>query len=123
VGTASASLTVPPVDDSAFEPSEGVTLTLGTGTGYTRGTPNTASGTISDNESPAQISVADATVTEADSGSPVLAIQVSLLTAFTQTVTVTATTVQGSAQANKDYKTTTTTLTFAPGVTTLSFNV
>jgi hypothetical protein len=38
-------------------------------------------------------------------------------------VTVTATTIQGSALANKDYKTTTTTLTFAPGVTTVNFNV
>ena len=38
-------------------------------------------------------------------------------------MTVTATTVQGSALAGKDYKTTTTTLTFAAGVTTVSFNV
>jgi hypothetical protein len=53
----------------------------------------------------------------------VLAIAVSLLAPFTQTVTVTATTVQGSALAGKDYKTTTTTLTFAAGVTTVFFNV
>ena len=79
-------------------------------------------GTIADNEPRAQISVADATVTETN-GTQVLAIQVTLAAPFTQTVTVTATTVQGSALAGKDYKTTTTTLTFAPGVTTVSFNV
>ncbi len=121
-GVASAILTVTPVDDSAFEPSETVILTLGNGTGYTRGTPTTATGTIADNEPRAQISVADATVTETN-GTQVLAIQVTLAAPFTQTVTVTATTVQGSALAGKDYKTTTTTLTFAPGVTTVSFNV
>src|SRR5438067_1253448 len=39
-----------PVDDTAIEPTEDVVLTLVAGSGYTVGTPSSASGTIADND-------------------------------------------------------------------------
>jgi Ca2+-binding RTX toxin-like protein len=50
-GASVATLTVTPVDDTALETNEGVTLTIAAGTGYTVGTPS-ASATITDNDTP-----------------------------------------------------------------------
>ena len=49
-GASSATLTARPINDTAVEPAEGVTLTIAAGTGYTPGTPATATGTITDND-------------------------------------------------------------------------
>src|SRR5678815_3921130 len=49
-GVTTATLTITPVDDTAVEPTEGVTLTLAAGSGYTVGSPGAASGTITDND-------------------------------------------------------------------------
>jgi hypothetical protein len=51
-GSSSATITVTPIDDTAIETSEGVTVTLGAGSGYTVGSPSSASGTITDNDTP-----------------------------------------------------------------------
>jgi hypothetical protein len=48
-GATSAVIPLTPVDNTSIEPSESVTLTLTSGTGYTVGTPSTATGTIADN--------------------------------------------------------------------------
>ena len=56
-GATSATVTVTPVDDSAFEGAETVTLTLASGTGYTVGSPASASGTIADNDAAPTVSV------------------------------------------------------------------
>ncbi|MEJ0035082.1 MAG: S8 family serine peptidase [Gammaproteobacteria bacterium] len=49
-GSASATITVTPVDDSAVEGSETVIATLQTGTGYEVGSPSSATVTIADND-------------------------------------------------------------------------
>ncbi len=49
-GSASATVTVTPVDDSAVESNETVILTVTSGTGYTVGTPASATVTIADND-------------------------------------------------------------------------
>src|SRR5262249_35698515 len=121
-GSAGATLTVTPVDDLIFEGPETVVLTLAAGSNYTVGSPASASATIADNESPPAISIADATVTEGDKNAT-LAIPVTLSVASSTTVTVTATTNPGTALAPGDFVQTTTTLTFAPGVTQVLFNV
>jgi len=48
----SADVTVTPIDDTAIESSEGVTMTLVAGSGYNVGSPSAASGTITDNDTP-----------------------------------------------------------------------
>jgi hypothetical protein len=50
-GSASATLTVTPLDDAQIEGPETVTLTLQAGTAYTLGSPSTATVTINDNDS------------------------------------------------------------------------
>ena len=49
-GAASATVPVQPVDDSATEPTETVTLGVAPGTGYTVGSPATANVSIADND-------------------------------------------------------------------------
>jgi hypothetical protein len=66
-GSASAQITLTPIDDTNVEGNETVVLTLSTSASYTRGTPNNATVTIGDNE-PAlptvTISASDTTATE-----------------------------------------------------------
>ncbi|MBE9235079.1 hypothetical protein IQ227_03230 [Anabaena aphanizomenioides LEGE 00250] len=50
VGSATATITVTPIDDAIYEFGETVTLTLNSGTSYTLGTNNTATLTIVDND-------------------------------------------------------------------------
>src|SRR5262249_19182306 len=57
VGATTATITLNPVDDLIFEGSETATVTIGTGTGYTVGTPASATGTIADNDVAPSISV------------------------------------------------------------------
>jgi RHS repeat-associated protein len=47
-GSSTATVTIDPTTDTTVEPDETVALTLATGTGYTVGTPNAATGTIFD---------------------------------------------------------------------------
>jgi Ca2+-binding RTX toxin-like protein len=56
-GQASATVIVTPVDDSIAEPTENVSLTINSGTGYTVGTQSSASGSITDNDGPASVSI------------------------------------------------------------------
>ena len=51
-GVTSATITVTPVDDTVFEGTQSVTLTIASGTGYVVGSPATATGTIADNDTP-----------------------------------------------------------------------
>src|SRR5262249_53353217 len=57
-GSTGGTITVTPDDDSTGEAAEGVTLTLASGTGYTVGTPASASGSIADNDGTPSVSVA-----------------------------------------------------------------
>ena len=50
IGATSATITVTPIDDSQLESAETVVATLMAGTGYTVGTPSSATVTISDDE-------------------------------------------------------------------------
>ncbi|TRV05183.1 MAG: hypothetical protein EWV73_01085 [Microcystis wesenbergii Mw_QC_B_20070930_S4D] len=64
--SATATVTVDPTADTIVESNETVALTLATGTGYTVGTPNTATGTITNDDTsvPSQLSINDITVVE-----------------------------------------------------------
>jgi hypothetical protein len=67
VGALQATLTVTPVDDTVVEGAEGVTLAVGAGTGYTVGSPASASGTIADNDTAPVPTTSLVTVTATDS--------------------------------------------------------
>ena len=64
-GVSSATITAKPVDDSIIETAETVTVTVGTGTGYTPGAALSATGSIADNDTPVVVVAAtDATGSE-----------------------------------------------------------
>jgi hypothetical protein len=120
-GTSVATLTVTPVDDSAVESTETVVLTIAAGSGYSVGSPASATGSIADNDV-RTLSVGDVNVTEKNNNTNINVV-VSLSSASTTAVTVTVTTVAGTALAGSDFQTKTSTLTFNAGVTSLNFQV
>jgi len=112
-----ATVTVDPTADTTVESNETVALTLATGTGYTIGTPNTATGTIANDDTNVTLAVSSGSVTEDGTSN--------LVYTFTRTgVTTNALTVNytlgGTATLNTDYTRTGTnnTVTFAANATT-----
>jgi Ca2+-binding RTX toxin-like protein len=79
--------------------------------------------TDADNGSSVLFSVADATVTEADTGTTTVSVVVTRSGPATSAVSVTVATAPGTALAGSDYQTRTATLTFAAGVTQMTFVV
>jgi large repetitive protein len=112
-GQTSKTVTVLVQADAAFEPSETLILGLSSPTGATIGGSGT--GTIDDDDD--AISIADAAVTEGNSGTANAVFAVRLGAASPNTITVDYSTFDGSATAPDDYGTTSGTLTFAPGQT------
>ncbi|MBD2141966.1 endo-1,3-1,4-beta-glycanase ExsH [Anabaena sp. FACHB-1250] len=118
-GSTTTTITVTPTDDLIFEGNETVTLALATGTGYTLGTPQTATVTIADNDAIPQVSINDVAITEGNSGTRNATFTVSLSNPSSQTISVNYQTVDDDATtANNDYVATTGTITFTPGQTT-----
>ncbi|MBE5228982.1 MAG: endo-1,3-1,4-beta-glycanase ExsH [Microcystis aeruginosa PMC 728.11] len=121
--SATATVTVDPTADTTVEPDETVILTLATGTGYTVGTPNAATGTITNDDLPSvTLAVSPASVTEDGT--------TNLVYTFTRTgVTTNSLTVNytlgGTATLNNDYTRTGTnnTVTFAAGSSTATVTV
>jgi hypothetical protein len=68
-GSATADVTVTPIDDTSIEPTESVSITLSASAAYTVGTPSSGSVDIADNDTSSSpivsVSVTDATATEA----------------------------------------------------------
>ncbi|WP_159294920.1 beta strand repeat-containing protein, partial [Microcystis aeruginosa] len=121
-GSATATVTVDPTADTIVESNETVILTLATGTGYTVGTPNAATGTINNDDTRVTLAVAPSSVTEDGT--------TNLVYTFTRTgVTTNALTVNytlgGTATLNTDYTRTgtTNTVTFAANATTATVTV
>ena len=110
--------------DTAVEANETVTLTLSSPNGATIA-DGTAVGTITNDDTPPTptLAVADATVTEGNSGTRNLAFTVSLSAAATGPVTVAYATSNGTATAGSDYTAASGTLTFAAGETSKVVNV
>ncbi|HEX5591393.1 MAG TPA: Calx-beta domain-containing protein [Candidatus Limnocylindrales bacterium] len=123
-GVASATITITPVDDTAVESAETVSLALVAGTGYGLASPTSGSVSIADNDVGAAptISIADRTVTE-DNKNAVVQIAVTLSAPSSVPISVTWTTVAGTAVAGADFVAASGTLTFSPGVTQLFVNV
>ena len=126
-GVTAQSVHVGIIGDTVVEPNETFTVTLSAPTGLTiaRGT---ATGTITNDDAVAvvtapTVSLADASVTEGNSGTVNLAFTATLSKAATTPVTVTYATSNGTATAGQDYTAASGTITFAPGVISQTVNV
>ncbi|HEX4999366.1 MAG TPA: Calx-beta domain-containing protein, partial [Terriglobia bacterium] len=122
-GVTSATITLTPVDDSAVEGTENVTLTLAAGSGYTVGALGAATGTIADNDTLPTLSISSASTTEGNGGKKTVSLTVTLSAVSTSVVTVAYATADLTALASEDYVATSGTLTFAPGQTSQTISV
>ncbi len=115
-GATTATVTVDPTADIIFEADETIALTLATGTGYNVGTTTAITGTITNDDIPPAISIADFTIVEGIDGNPTQSlITISLNKASSQAIAVNYATSNGTAIAGTDYTATTGILTFAVG--------
>ncbi|MCA2720146.1 Calx-beta domain-containing protein [Microcystis sp. M169S2] len=115
--SATATVTVDPTPDTTVEPDETVILTLAAGTGYTVGTPNAATGTITNDDTSVTLAVSPSSVTEDGTTNLVYTFTRSGVTTNALTVNYTR---GGTATLNTDYTRTgtTNTVTFAAGSST-----
>ena len=102
-GNTTGTITVNPTADATIEADETVTLTLAAGTGYTVGVPNSATGTVLNDDLP-NLTINDVTVTEGNSGITNAVFTVSLSApAGPGGVTFNIATANGTATAGTDY--------------------
>ena len=102
-GNTTGTITVDPAADTTIEADETVTLTLAAGTGYTVGVPNSATGTILNDDLP-NLTIDDVTVNEGNAGITNFTFTVSLSApAGPGGVTFDIATANGSATAGVDY--------------------
>jgi Ca2+-binding RTX toxin-like protein len=115
--SATATVIVDPTADTIVESNETVILTLATGTGYTVGTPNAATGTINNDDTSVTLAVSPSSVTEDGTANLVYTFTRSGVTTNALTVNYT---IGGTATLNTDYTRTgtTNTVTFAAGSST-----
>jgi choice-of-anchor A domain-containing protein len=120
-GQTVAHIAVQVLGDALVEPDETFSVVLSSPLAATvdRGV---AVVTVRDDDVPV-LSATAPTVLEGDQGSTPLAFTVTLSSTSPQTLVVQATTVDGTALAGQDYEPISTTLTFAPGVTSATVTV
>ncbi|MFM6775317.1 MAG: DUF4347 domain-containing protein, partial [Microcystis panniformis] len=119
--SATATVTVDPTADTTVEPDETVILTLASGTGYTVGTPNAATGTITNDDLPSiTLAVSPSSVTEDGTTNLVYTFTRSGVTTDALTVNYT---VEGTATNGTDYASIPTSVTFAANSATATVTV
>lgn len=126
-GQTSKTISVAVKGDLTHEPTETFALTLGSPTGLTIA-DGSGLGTITNDDAPPGLAIADKSTTEGNTGTKNLVLTVTLSAASSSTVTVDYATADlgsglGFAAAGSDYVATSGTLSFAPGVTNLSVTV
>jgi len=122
-GGASATITLKPVADGKLEPAQTAVLTIATGTTYVVGSPTSATVTLYDTTAPT-VSITPTTMTKAGSTSnQTLTFTITLSGSSPNTTGVTVKTADGTAKAGTDYTLVSTTLSFAPGVTSRTLTV
>jgi hypothetical protein len=121
--SAIATVTVDPTADTIVESDETVILTLAAGTGYTVGTPNAATGTITNDDTSvtSQLSINDITVVEGKDNNAILTVTVD--NPNPQPITFNYTTAPINATANVDYTSKTGTITIAPNTSTATISI
>nr|NCR65247.1 hypothetical protein [Microcystis aeruginosa LL11-07] len=118
--SSTATLIVDPTADTTVEPDETVILTLATGTGYTVGTPNTATGTIN-NDDFSQLSINDITVVEGKDNNAILTVTVD--NPNSQQISVNYATEPIDATSNVDYTSQTGTLIIPANTSTATISI
>ncbi|MDV2450049.1 putative Ig domain-containing protein [Xanthomonas hortorum] len=102
-GQTTGTITINPTADATIEPDETVVLTLASGTGYNVGSPNSATGTILNDDQPT-LSINDVSVNEGNAGTSNATFTVSLSQpAGTGGVSFDIATADGTATAGVDY--------------------
>jgi|GEM_PF-2687375 len=121
--SATVTVIVDPTADTIVESNETVILTLATGTGYTVGTPNAATGTITDDDTSvtSQLSINDITVVEGKDNHAILTVTVD--NPNPQPITFNYTTAPINATANVDYTSKTGTITIAANTATATISI
>ena len=122
-GSASATITVTPVDDTAVEGNETVTVTLSSNAAYSVGSPSSATITIADNDGSAptvSISAPDPNASEAGSDAGTFTVTRSGSTSGALTVNYT---VSGTASAGSDYTALAGSVTLASGAASATITV
>src|SRR5216117_392831 len=119
-GQATQTITVLVNGDTKFEPNETFQVNLSNPTNGTI-SDSQSIGTILNDDSAPSISIEDVSVTEGNSGTTPVVSTVNLTVASARTLTLRWATADGTATvADNDYVATNGTLTFAPGVTSLT---
>jgi len=121
-GTTSQTLSVDVVGDVLDEADETFLVDLSNPTNATLA-DGQGTGTITDDDGPPAIAIADVSVTEGNAGTTSAVFTVTLDAPSGQTVTVDFATADGTANAPGDYVGTSGTLSFAPGATTQAVTV
>ncbi|WP_374500283.1 putative Ig domain-containing protein [Pseudoxanthomonas sp.] len=123
-GNTTGTITVNPTADATIEANETVNLTLNAGAGYTVGVPNSATGTILNDDLP-NLAINDVTANEGNAGITNFTFTVSLSApAGPGGVTFDIATANGSATAGVDYVTSSLTgQTIPAGSSTYTFTV
>lgn len=115
-GATTATITINPTVDGTVEADETVILTVAAGTGYTVGSPSSATGTILNDDVPsASISVAPASVTEDGASNLIYTVTLSQASVSPVSVNFTA---SGTATSGTDYAAVTSPLAIPAGNTT-----
>ncbi|QER96454.1 autotransporter domain-containing protein [Xanthomonas phaseoli pv. dieffenbachiae] len=122
-GQTSGTITVNPTPDTTVEPDETVVISLNAGSGYTVGSPNSATGTILNDDLPG-LSINDVSVNEGNAGTTNAAFTVSLSApAGAGGVSFDLATADGTATAGVDYAASSLTRTIPAGSSSATFTV
>jgi hypothetical protein len=121
-GTTSATVSVPIVTDTTKEPDENFRVTLSVPTNATIARAQATVTILNDDPTP-QLSIANTSVTEGNTGTVNATFTVTLSNPSSDVVTATYTTSDGTALAGVDYTATTGTVTFTAGQTSRTFTV
>lgn len=122
VGSTQQAFTVDVTGDALDEPNETFLVNLSNAVNATLNDAQAAV-TITDDDAPPDLTIADASITEGNAGSAAVTFTLSLSAVSAQTVTVDWVTADGSASAGSDYTAGLGSVTFAPGVTTRTLTV
>ena len=121
-GVGTVELTVTPLADDLSEADEDIVLTILPDADYGLGT-YTATAWLGDDSTLPALSVGDASVVEGDRGGEWVYVDITLDAASGQTITVEVRTHEDTATANEDFKPYVDTITFDPGVTTVTIKL
>ena len=124
-GETSRTVAIPIVDNSIYEPTETVNLTLSNVTGgATLGTQKTATLNIVDNDAiPGAIQFSNTAYSINENGTPVTAVTLTRINGSDGAVSATINLTNGTATAGNDYNNTPITVNFANGETSKTVNI